>query len=96
MPSGAGWLMPSREAQLSALFDALEQEFDVVIAPVDRGGLATPGALVPYVITRLPPPGESMEPDEVRDYVMAVLGEVLAREVGASQYDLDAPWPISG
>ena len=80
--------------KLSGLYAAVEEEFGVTIAAADRAALATPGLLITYVIERLPPAGESMEPEEVLDYVTAVLGEVLARELGASQYDIDAPWPL--
>ena len=80
------------------LLDAVEVEFGLRIPPADRAGLETVGGLVSYVALHHPPPGESLTADELRDHVAAVLGEVLAREHGASfaVQDADAPLPAGG
>lgn len=80
------------------LLDAVETEFGVRIPPNDRAELETVGALVSYVALHHPPLGESLTNDELREHVAAVLGELLARELGASfaiQAE-DAPLPTGG
>lgn len=80
------------------LLDAVEAEFGIRIPVADRARLETVGGLVSYVALHHPPPGESLTADELRDHVRAVLGELLARELGASfavQAD-DAPLPSGG
>ena len=76
------------------LLDAVEAEFDLRIPPADRAGLETVGALVSYVALHHPPPGESLTADELRDHVAAVLGELLAREHGASFAVIDEAAPL--
>lgn len=78
------------------LLDAVEAEFDVRIPPIDRAGLETVGALVSYVALHHPPTGESLTADELRDHVAAVLGELLAREHGASFAVIDEAAPLPG
>ena len=80
------------------LLDAVEAEFGLRIPVADRAELETVGALVSYVALHHPPPGESLTADELREHVAAVLGEVLAREHGASYavIDEDAPLPTGG
>lgn len=80
------------------LLDAVEAEFGVRIPAADRAGLETVGALVSYVALHHPPPGEALTADELREHVAAVLGEVLAREHGASYAVVDegAPLPTGG
>ena len=84
--------IPSR----SALFAAVEAEFGVTIPAADRAGLETVGQLVSYVSVRHPPPGESMDADELRQHVAAVLGELLAREHGRSFAGLGEEEPLPG
>ena len=76
------------------LLDAVEAEFDVRIPAADRPGLETVGALVSYVALHHPPPGESLTADELREHVAAVLGELLAREHGASYAVIDEVAPL--
>lgn len=76
------------------LLDAVEAEFGVRIPAADRPTLETVGALVSYVALHHPPPGESLTADELRDHVAAVLGELLAREHGASFAILDEGAPL--
>ena len=80
------------------LLDAVEVEFGLRIPATDRRQLETVGALVSYVALHHPPPGESLTADELREHVGAVLGELLAREHGASfaVIDEDAPLPTGG
>ena len=80
------------------LLDAVEAEFGIRIPPADRDRLETVGALVTYVALHHPPPGESLTADELREHVAAVVGELLAREHGASFaiHDEDAPLPTGG
>ena len=79
--------------ELTALFDAVECEFEVTIAPAVRARLETPGALVAYVVEHLPPAGEWMDPEDREEHVTAVLGELFARELGTSFYALSDRWP---
>ena len=83
---------PTREQ----LFDAAEAEFGVTIPATDRAGLETLGQLVSYVAVRHPPPGESMDADELRHHVAAVLGELLARGHGHSFAGLGEEVPLPG
>ncbi len=76
------------------LLDAVEAEFDLRIPAADRAGLETVGALVSYVALHHPPPGESLTADELREHVVAVLGELLAREHGRSFANLDEGAPL--
>ena len=78
------------------LLDAVEEEFGVAIPAADRDGLETVGALVSYVALRHPQPGESLTADELREHVAAVVGELLAREHGASFSNLDEAAPLPG
>jgi hypothetical protein len=80
----------------SDLFAAVEAEFGVTIPATDRAGLETLGQLVSYVAVRHPPPGESMDADELRHHVAAVLGELLAREHGRSFAGLGEEEPLPG
>ncbi|MHB1222846.1 MAG: hypothetical protein ACYC2G_02185 [Gemmatimonadaceae bacterium] len=79
--------------ELTALFDAVEDEFGVTITAAARARLETPAALVAYVVEHLPPAGEWMDPEDREEHVTAVLGEVLARELGTSFYALTDRWP---
>lgn len=81
--------------ELRSLFDAVEAEFDVEIAADVRTRLETPADLVTYVVEHLPPAGESMDPEDREEHVAAVLGEVLARELGISFYTPTDRWPES-
>ncbi len=85
-------------ADRDRLFEAVEAEFGVRVPPEDRDALETVGQLVSYVAVRHPPPGESLTDEELRQYVAAVVGELLAREHGRSfaDHDDDAPLPGGG
>lgn len=81
--------------ELTSIFDAVEEEFSVTIAADVRRQLETPADLVAYVVDHLPPAGEWMDPEEREEHVGAVLGEVLARQLGTSFYTLTDRWPES-
>ena len=78
------------------LLDAVEEEFGLRTPAADRGGLETVGELVSYVALHHPPPGESLSGEELREYVAAVLGELLSREHGRSFAQLDPDTPLAG
>lgn len=77
---------------VAALYPAVEEEFGVRIPPAARAGLDTPGQLIDWLAAHMPPTSETLDAEEKRAYVSALLCEVLAREVGSALFDEDEPW----
>jgi hypothetical protein len=74
---------------LEEFFGDVEEEFGVAIAPQGRDGLTTPGAIIDFLVDTTTPP-DAMKPDEYRDHVAAVLGELMARALGITRYREDS------
>jgi len=70
---------------LQEFFAAVEDEFGVTVGGADEGYLETPGAVIDFVIDNSPP-SDGMAPDEYRDHVAGVIGEIMARTLGVTRY----------
>jgi len=72
---------------LDEFFAAIEEEFRVDCG--ERELFHTPGAVIDYVVENTAP-GDGMDPDEHRDHVAAVVGELMAQTVGITRYQEDS------
>jgi hypothetical protein len=70
---------------LQEFFAAVEDEFGVAVGDANEGYLETPGAVIDFVIDNSPP-SDGMAPDEYRDHVAGVIGEIMARTLGVTRY----------
>ncbi len=70
---------------LEEFFAAVEDEFGVAVGDSDEGYLETPGAVIDFV-TDNSSPTDGMTPDEFRDHVAGVIGEIMARTLGVTRY----------
>lgn len=70
---------------LDEFFSAVEDEFGVAVGDSDEGYLETPGAVIDFVVDNSSPT-EGMTPDEYREHVAAVVGEMMARTLGVTRY----------
>lgn len=76
---------------LGELFASVEEEFDVSLDE-SAARYMSPRELSDYVVEHMPEPGERMDPDERRDYVDSVVGELMAQVLGITRYDEDVPF----
>lgn len=74
---------------LDEFFAAVEEEFGVDFASRDRELFHTPGAVIDFV-AEAASPADGMEPDEHRDHVAAVIGELMAQTLGITRYAEDS------
>jgi hypothetical protein len=72
---------------LDEFFAAVEEEFRVDFA--ERELFRTPGAVIDYVVENTTP-GDGMDPEEHRDHVAAVVGELMAQTLGITRYQEDS------
>jgi hypothetical protein len=70
---------------LNEFFAAVEDEFGVAVGDSDEGYLETPGAVIDFVIDNSSAT-DGMTPDEYRDHVSGVIGEIMARTLGVTRY----------
>lgn len=70
---------------LDEFFSAVEDEFGVAVGDSDEGYLETPGAVIDFVVDNSSPT-DGMTPDEYREHVAAVVGEMMARTLGVTRY----------
>ena len=70
---------------LQEFFAAVEDEFGVTVGDADEGYLETPGAVIDFVIDNSSP-SDGLAPDEYRDHVAGVIGEIMARTLGVTRY----------
>ena len=68
---------------LDEFFASVEEEFGVSIEDAEQ--LDTPGAVIDFV-TAATPSQDGMDDEEHRDHVAAVVGELMARTLGATRY----------
>jgi hypothetical protein len=71
---------------LGEFFASVEEEFDV---DVDGAGgpHMSPRELSEYIVEHMPEPGERMDDEERRDYIDAIIGELMAQVLGITRYD---------
>ena len=74
---------------LNEFFSAVEEEFGVPIGEADDRFLETPGSVIDFVVENSSPT-DSMDPEEYRDHVAGVLGEIMARTLGITRYSEDS------
>jgi hypothetical protein len=74
---------------LEELFARIDEEFDVDISGADQDTLRTPGDVIDYV-TEETSPADDMSPEEHREHVAAVLGELIAQALGVTRYSEDS------
>jgi hypothetical protein len=70
---------------LQEFFAAVEDEFGVAVGDANEGYLETPGAVIDFVIDNSEPT-DGMGPDEYREHVAGVIGEIMARTLGVTRY----------
>jgi hypothetical protein len=70
---------------LQEFFAAVEDEFGVAVGDANAGYLETPGAVIDFVIDNSEPL-DSMAPDEYREHIAGVIGEIMARTLGVTRY----------
>jgi hypothetical protein len=70
---------------LQEFFAAVEDEFAVAVGDSGAGYLETPGAVIDFVVDNSSP-SDGMGPDEYREHVAGVVGEIMARTLGVTRY----------
>jgi len=70
---------------LQEFFAAVEDEFGVAVGEAGDGYLETPGEVIDFVVDNSAP-ADGMAPDEYRDHVAGVIGEIMARTLGITRY----------
>ena len=70
---------------LEEFFAAVEEEFGVPMGDGDPSFLATPGAVIDFVVDNTQA-SDGMSGDEHREYVSSVIGEIMARTLGVTRY----------
>lgn len=74
---------------LDEFFAAVEEEFGVTVGDADTSFLDTPAAVIDYIVEQTTA-SDGMDPDEYRDHVASVVGELMARTLGITRYREDA------
>lgn len=72
-------------AALAEFFAGVDDEFGVDMSGGDRDMLRTPGDVIDYIVAETSPT-DGMTPDEHRDHVASVLGEIMAQTLGVTRY----------
>ncbi len=70
---------------LGEFFAAVEEEFGVPVGDAENGFLETPGQVIDFVVDNTEPT-DGMTPDEHREHIAGVLGEIMARTLGVTRY----------
>ena len=70
---------------LEEFFAAVEEEFGVPVGEASDGYLETPGQVIDFVVDNTSP-SDGMTPDEYRDHISGVVGEIMARTLGITRY----------
>jgi hypothetical protein len=70
---------------LEEFYSAVEDEFGISLEGADQGYLDTPGAVIDYV-TEETEAVDDLSPEEYREHVAAVVGELIARTLGVTRY----------
>jgi hypothetical protein len=70
---------------LEEFFSVVEEEFGVAVGEATDAFLQTPGQVIDFVVDNTDP-SDGMTPDEYRDHVAGVVGEIMARTLGVTRY----------
>ena len=70
---------------LDEFYAGIDDEFGVDMSTGDRDMLKTPGDVIDYIVAETSPT-DGMTPDEHRDHVASVLGEIMAQTLGVTRY----------
>jgi phytoene/squalene synthetase len=70
---------------LDEFFAAVEEEFGVPVGDPADQFLETPGQVIDFVVDNTDP-SDGLAPDEYRDHVAGVVGEIMARTLGVTRY----------
>jgi hypothetical protein len=70
---------------LEEFFAAIEDEFGVPVGGASDDFLQTPGEVIDFVVENSLP-SDGMSPDEYREHVAGVVGEIMARTLGVTRY----------
>ena len=74
---------------LKEFFAAIEEEFGGAAGDSDEALLQTPGEVIDFVLENTEPT-DGMAPDEYRDHIAGVVGEIMARTLGITRYNEDS------
>jgi len=74
---------------LDEFFASVEDEFGVRINSDDREVLATPGAVIDFLV-EISDVGEEMDEEARREHIDSVLGELMAQTLGVTRYREDS------
>jgi len=74
---------------LVEFFAGVDEEFGVDVCGADHDTLITPGDVIDYVAGETAP-FDGMSPEEHRDHVAAVVGELMAQALGITRYREDS------
>jgi len=70
---------------LEEFFAAVEEEFGVAVGETSDLFLETPGQVIDFVVDNTDP-SDGLTPDDYRDHVAGVVGEIMARTLGVTRY----------
>ncbi len=73
---------------LEEFFAGVAEEFGVDLSG-GRDMLKTPGDVIEYIVGETSP-ADGMNPEEHRDHVSAVVGELMAQALGVTRYNEDS------
>ena len=74
---------------LDEFFASVEDEFGVRINSEDRDSLATPGAVIDFLVENSDV-GQEMDEEARREHLDSVLGELMAQTLGVTRYREDS------
>jgi hypothetical protein len=74
---------------LDEFFASVEDEFGVSVNPEDREMLATPGAVIDFLLESSHVADE-MDEDARREHIDGVIGELMAQNLGVTRYREDS------
>ena len=74
---------------LDEFFASVEDEFGVRINSDDRDSLATPGAVIDFLVESSDV-GQEMDEEARREHLDSVLGELMAQTLGVTRYREDS------
>jgi hypothetical protein len=70
---------------LEEFFAAVEEEFGVPVGDTADEFLGTPGQVIDFIVDNTEP-SDGLAPDDYRDHVAGVVGEIMARTLGVTRY----------
>ena len=74
---------------LEEFFAAVAEEFGLSLGDEDHAYLDRPGAVIDFIVDQTEPV-DGMTPEEHREHVAGVIGEIMARTLGITRYHEDS------